>query len=57
MTPVFSGKSAQKKKVAENVAAKGFLPRELVNFEVDWFYDSLGIEVCSPLDSICRPIV
>jgi glutamate dehydrogenase len=32
--------------VAENVIAKGFLPREFVNFEVNWFYDRLGIEVC-----------
>lgn len=44
-TPVFSEKSAQKAKVALNVASKGFLPKELVDFEVDWFYESLGIEV------------
>jgi glutamate dehydrogenase len=32
--------------VAENVISKGFLPTEFVNFEVNWFYDRLGIEVC-----------
>lgn len=44
-TPVFSGKSEQRQKVEENVASKGFLPKELVKFEVGWFYDGLGIEV------------
>jgi glutamate dehydrogenase len=43
-TPVFSGKAEQRARVQEKVTAKGFLPNELVKFEVDWFYDSLGIE-------------
>ncbi|KAG8832193.1 NAD-dependent glutamate dehydrogenase [Serendipita sp. 399] len=43
-TPVFPAKEEQRVKVHESVAAKGFLPKELVKFEVDWFYDSLGIE-------------
>jgi hypothetical protein len=44
-TFVFSGKAEQRARVQERVAATGFLPRGLVKFEVDWFYDSLGIEV------------
>lgn len=43
-TPTFKGKSAQKARVTELVAAKGFIPRELVKLEVAWFYDSLGID-------------
>ena len=43
-TPVFSGKQAQRAKVHETVAAKGFIPRELVKNEVAWFYDNLGID-------------
>jgi hypothetical protein len=42
---VFSGKAEQRARVQEKVAATGFLPKGLVKFEVDWFYDSLGIEV------------
>lgn len=44
-TPVFSGKAEQRARVEAKVTEKGFLPKELVKFEVDWFYDSLGIEV------------
>lgn len=43
-TPVFVGKQAQRTKVHETVAAKGFIPRELVKNEVAWFYDNLGID-------------
>ncbi|KAH9010718.1 NADH-dependent glutamate dehydrogenase [Lactarius pseudohatsudake] len=43
-TPVFKGKGEQRTKVQENVAAKGFIPRELVVNEVQWFYANLGID-------------
>ncbi|KAF8578923.1 NADH-dependent glutamate dehydrogenase [Ramaria rubella] len=43
-TPVFAGKQAQRTRVLETVAAKGFVPRELVKNEIAWFYDSLGID-------------
>ncbi|KAH9953118.1 NAD-specific glutamate dehydrogenase [Russula dissimulans] len=43
-TPVFEGKEEQRAKVQENVAAKGFIPRELVANEVQWFYAHLGID-------------
>ena len=43
-TPIFEGKQAQRAKVQETVAAKGFIPRELVKNEVAWFYDHLGID-------------
>ncbi|KAH9831374.1 NAD-dependent glutamate dehydrogenase [Rhodofomes roseus] len=43
-TPVFKGKEEQKAKVLANVTAKGFIPRELVANEVNWFYAHLGID-------------
>lgn len=43
-TPVFPAKEEQRLKVYENVTQKGFLPKEFVRPEVDWFYDGLGIE-------------
>lgn len=43
-TPAFAGKKAQLAKVVENVASKGFIPKELVKNEVEWFYNTLGIE-------------
>ncbi|CCM05749.1 uncharacterized protein FIBRA_07981 [Fibroporia radiculosa] len=43
-TPVFKGKEEQRAKVQANVAAKGFIPRELVPNEVNWFYSHLGID-------------
>ncbi|KAF8495712.1 NADH-dependent glutamate dehydrogenase [Russula emetica] len=43
-TPVFTGKEEQRAKVQENVASKGFIPRELVVNEVQWFYAHLGID-------------
>ncbi|OJT02203.1 NAD-specific glutamate dehydrogenase [Trametes pubescens] len=43
-TPVFAGKEEQRAKVQANVAAKGFIPRELVVNEVNWFYTHLGID-------------
>ncbi|EGO23766.1 NADH-dependent glutamate dehydrogenase [Serpula lacrymans var. lacrymans S7.9] len=43
-TPVFKGKEEQRAKVQANVANKGFIPRELVANEVNWFYSHLGID-------------
>ncbi|EJU02932.1 NAD-dependent glutamate dehydrogenase [Dacryopinax primogenitus] len=40
----FAGKSAQQEEVEDNVASKGFIPAELVNNEVVWFYNHLGID-------------
>jgi len=35
---VFSGKQEQTIKVAEYIASKGFIPHDLVQNEVSWFY-------------------
>ncbi|OCH90429.1 NAD-dependent glutamate dehydrogenase [Obba rivulosa] len=43
-TPVFKGKEEQRAKVQATVAATGFIPRELVANEVNWFYTHLGID-------------
>ncbi|KAG6830675.1 hypothetical protein H0H87_007406 [Tephrocybe sp. NHM501043] len=43
-TPVFKGKEEQRALVEHDVAAKGFIPRELVANEVNWFYTNLGID-------------
>ncbi|TFL01414.1 NAD-specific glutamate dehydrogenase [Pterulicium gracile] len=43
-TPVFKGKDEQRLLVEQMVAAKGFIPRELVANEVNWFYAHLGID-------------
>ncbi|KIK48084.1 hypothetical protein CY34DRAFT_798722 [Suillus luteus UH-Slu-Lm8-n1] len=43
-TPVFKGKEEQRAKVQADVSAKGFIPRELVVNEVNWFYSQLGID-------------
>ncbi|PPR04087.1 hypothetical protein CVT24_010660 [Panaeolus cyanescens] len=43
-TPVFKGKEQQRALVENDVAAKGFIPRELVANEVNWFYTNLGID-------------
>ncbi|KAH7926488.1 NADH-dependent glutamate dehydrogenase [Leucogyrophana mollusca] len=43
-TPVFKGKEEQRAKVQADVANKGFIPRELVANEVNWFYSQLGID-------------
>ncbi|KAF9068569.1 NAD-specific glutamate dehydrogenase [Rhodocollybia butyracea] len=43
-TPVFKGKEEQRAHVEQEVAAKGFIPRELVAGEVNWFYTNLGID-------------
>ncbi|KAG0704865.1 NADH-dependent glutamate dehydrogenase [Suillus ampliporus] len=43
-TPIFQGKDEQRTKVQIDVIAKGFIPRELVANEVNWFYSQLGID-------------
>lgn len=43
-TPIFKGKEEQRALVESDVAAKGFIPRELVAGEVNWFYSNLGID-------------
>jgi glutamate dehydrogenase len=43
-TPVFKGKEEQRALVENDVASKGFIPRELVANEVQWFYSNLGID-------------
>jgi len=43
-TPVFKGKDEQRALVEGDVAAKGFIPRELIGGEVHWFYSNLGID-------------
>ncbi|PFH54040.1 hypothetical protein AMATHDRAFT_73054 [Amanita thiersii Skay4041] len=43
-TPVFKGKEEQRASVEHEVANKGFIPRELVAGEVNWFYSNLGID-------------
>lgn len=43
-TPVFKEKEEQRAKVQAEVANKGFMPRELVANEVNWFYSHLGID-------------
>lgn len=40
----FPGKKDQLLKVCEYVSGKGFIPVELVNHEVNWFYGNLGID-------------
>ncbi|KAJ3105920.1 NAD-dependent glutamate dehydrogenase [Phlyctochytrium bullatum] len=41
---VFTGKAEQMEKVATYIDEKGFIPKELVNNEVTWFYGHLGID-------------
>ncbi|KAE9387089.1 NADH-dependent glutamate dehydrogenase [Gymnopus androsaceus JB14] len=42
--PVFTGKEEQRALVQQEVAAKGFIPQELVANKVNWFYTNLGID-------------
>ncbi|RIB12517.1 Glutamate/Leucine/Phenylalanine/Valine dehydrogenase-domain-containing protein [Gigaspora rosea] len=41
---VFDGKADQMLKVCEYLEEKGFIPKELVRNEVNWFYGNLGID-------------
>ncbi|KDR82436.1 hypothetical protein GALMADRAFT_237757 [Galerina marginata CBS 339.88] len=43
-TPVFKGKEEQRALVENDVAAKGFIPSELISNEINWFYTNLGID-------------
>ncbi|KAI0345625.1 NADH-dependent glutamate dehydrogenase [Trametopsis cervina] len=60
-TPVFKGKDEQRAKVQAKVAAQGFIPRELVANEVNWFYTHLGIDdnyfSSEPLSTITDHII
>ncbi|CAK9782342.1 NAD-dependent glutamate dehydrogenase [Cutaneotrichosporon oleaginosum] len=40
----FPAKATQQAQVAQTLTESGFMPAELVNGEVDWFYNSLGID-------------
>lgn len=44
VAPVFEGKEAQMEAVMNAVEDKGFVPPELVDNEVQWFYNALGID-------------
>ncbi|KAK3674450.1 NAD-dependent glutamate dehydrogenase [Recurvomyces mirabilis] len=44
VAPKFEGKSKQMDDVITQVDAKGFIPDELVEQEVAWFYNELGID-------------
>ncbi|CAG8550783.1 9839_t:CDS:2 [Diversispora eburnea] len=41
---IFDGKADQMLKVCEYLEGKGFIPKDLVNNEVKWFYGNLGID-------------
>ncbi|KAI8992513.1 Glutamate/Leucine/Phenylalanine/Valine dehydrogenase-domain-containing protein [Pilobolus umbonatus] len=41
---VFAGKEEQKVQVGDFLEQSGFLPKELVANEVEWFYNNLGID-------------
>ncbi|KAL5039431.1 NAD-dependent glutamate dehydrogenase [Batrachochytrium dendrobatidis] len=41
---VFAGKKEQMLEVCTYVSERGFIPKELVNNEVSWFYGNLGID-------------
>ncbi|KAJ7727382.1 NADH-dependent glutamate dehydrogenase [Mycena metata] len=43
-TPVFAGKDEQRALVHAEVQNKGFVPTPLVQGEVQWFYENLGID-------------
>ncbi|KAI8373394.1 Glutamate/Leucine/Phenylalanine/Valine dehydrogenase-domain-containing protein [Choanephora cucurbitarum] len=43
-TNVFAEKETQMQKVCENLEQLGFLPKELVKNEVQWFYNNLSID-------------
>jgi glutamate dehydrogenase len=44
VAPNFEGKAEQMEAVMDGLEAKGFVPPELVEEEVKWFYNSLGID-------------
>ncbi|KAJ3101712.1 NAD-dependent glutamate dehydrogenase [Phlyctochytrium planicorne] len=58
---VFAGKAEQMEKVSAYIDEKGFIPKELVNNEVSWFYGNLGIDdmyfQVEDIDSIAQHIM
>ncbi|KAF8424978.1 Glutamate/Leucine/Phenylalanine/Valine dehydrogenase-domain-containing protein [Tirmania nivea] len=44
VTPVFEGKEKQMEEVMDALEAKGFIPPDLIETEVQWFYTALGID-------------
>lgn len=44
VAPTFEGKEKQMEQVMDGVEAKGFMPGELIEDEVRWFYNQLGID-------------
>jgi glutamate dehydrogenase len=44
VAPTFEGKEQQMESVMDGVEEKGFVPADLVEFEVKWFYNELGID-------------
>ncbi|KAF2747200.1 NAD-specific glutamate dehydrogenase [Sporormia fimetaria CBS 119925] len=44
VAPVFEGKAKQMEDVLAGVDAGGFIPGDLVDSEVQWFYEELGID-------------
>jgi len=60
-TPTFTSKSVQRQAVESFIALKGFVPAEVVPFDVTWFYDQLGIDdtyfANESADEICDHII
>ena len=44
VAPKFEGKQQQRESVLDQVEEKGFIPEDLVENEVNWFYNDLGID-------------
>ncbi|KAF2487053.1 Glutamate/Leucine/Phenylalanine/Valine dehydrogenase-domain-containing protein [Neohortaea acidophila] len=44
VAPTFEGKEQQMERVMDAVEEKGFIPADLVETEVKWFYNELGID-------------
>jgi glutamate dehydrogenase len=42
VAPAFEGKERQMEVVKDAVSERGFIPDDIVDSEVDWFYHSLG---------------
>ncbi|KAL0089466.1 Glutamate/Leucine/Phenylalanine/Valine dehydrogenase-domain-containing protein [Phycomyces blakesleeanus] len=58
---VFAGKSEQMVQVCAHLNETGFLPKELVENEVSWFYNNLGIDdfyfALEPVETIANHIM
>ncbi|KAJ3367531.1 NAD-dependent glutamate dehydrogenase [Allomyces arbusculus] len=57
----FGGKGEQMVQVAAHLAEKGFIPENLIQNEVQWFYTNLGIDdmyfMLEPIDTIANHIM